>query len=384
MSVRHGVMENRDAADRFVCKPEGGSDDSETIAHARSSESEQSAGVDAAPMKNISAALCLKDSDRMDFLPPDLFEELEQLFPRLVLAPVEKAWNIDSTFFKRVEPEILVTGWETPRLPDRRSQMPSVKYVCHLAGTVRGLVPRNLLEEGLLLSNWGTCHAPTVAECALLLALSALRRTTASAFRLHSQRDWLCANQLRPNSLYGRRVGLHGFGAVARCLLPLLKPFGVSISAFSHGVPSSVFRESGVREASSLEELFQSSDVLIEVEAASLQNRGSVREEHLRSLPDGAVFVNVGRAEVVDEAALLKIAVEGKLQMGLDVCHQEPLPTDSPLYGLPNVCLLAHQAGPTPDRRRDCGRWALDNLKAYLSGQSPKGHVTLEVFDRGT
>lgn len=330
------------------------------------------------------AAICLFDSACEDFLPPNLLAELEEMFPNLIRVPVSNAWNQGPDFFERIQPEILITGWGAPRLPDHLKLIPSLKYVCHLAGSVRGLIPRSLLAEGLIVTNWGTCHAPTVAECALLLVLSALRRTTASNLTMHVDKGWQWPGEQRPASLFGRKVGLHGFGSVAQCLLPLLRPFEVSISAYSEGVPSAVFEDAGVHQVASLEELFRTSDVLVEVEAASPQNLATVRESHLRSLPEDGVFVNVGRAAVVDEAALLRVAVEGRLQIGLDVYHQEPLRADSPLRGLANVCLLAHQAGPTPDRRRDCGRWALDNLHAYLMGQALRGVVTLEAFDRGT
>ncbi len=327
------------------------------------------------------AVICMLPGIREDFLPPDLFGALKELLPDLLELPPTSAWGGDTEFFAREEPEILITGWGAPRLPASRAAMPSVQYVCHLPGSVRGLVPRSLLEEGLLVTNWGSCHAGTVAECALMLILCTLRRTAESNLVMHVDKGWKWPNDLRPQSLFHRRVGLHGFGAVARSLLPLLKPFGVSVQAYSAGVPAEIFAASGVRQAASLEELFSTSDVLVEVEAASSFNIGSVTENHFRLLPPGAVFVNVGRAAVVEEAALMRVAGEGWLPMGLDVYHQEPLPADSPLRGLPHVCLLGHQAGPTPDRRCDCGRFALENLRAYRAGQPLRGVVTAEAFD---
>jgi phosphoglycerate dehydrogenase-like enzyme len=87
---------------------------------------------------------------------------------------------------------------------------------------------------------------------------------------------------------------------------------------------------------------------------------------------------------VVDEADLLRVAREGRLQIALDVFEHEPLPADSPLRGLPNVTLLPHLAGPTRDRRRDAGALALKNLRAYLRGEPLEAVVTLEVYDRST
>ena len=335
-------------------------------------------------MKNVRAALCIVDSARADFLPPDVFNELTTLLPDLLEVPLGEAWNKDPGFFERLRPEILITGWGAPRLPAMRDVMQSVQYVCHLAGTTRSLVDISLLKEGLLVTNWGTCHAATVAECALMLILASLRRLTKTSLQMHVEKRWLWPSDVRPASLYGRKVGIHGFGAVARSLIPLLRPFGVEMTAYSHGVPDHLFAEWGVRQASTLDELFASSNVLVEVEAASPANLGSVTEKHLRLLGEDAVFVNVGRAAVVEEAGLLLVAQEGRLQMGLDVFHLEPLPQDSILRGLPNVCLLAHQAGPTPDRQSDCGRFALENIRAYLQGNPLQGIVTIEEAQRAT
>jgi phosphoglycerate dehydrogenase-like enzyme len=86
----------------------------------------------------------------------------------------------------------------------------------------------------------------------------------------------------------------------------------------------------------------------------------------------------------VDEAALAQVAKDGKIQIALDVFEVEPLPKDSPLRGLPNVTLLPHLGGPTRDRRRDSGRLALNNLRAFLNGQPLEAVVSLDVYDRST
>ena len=111
---------------------------------------------------------------------------------------------------------------------------------------------------------------------------------------------------------------------------------------------------------------------------------GSVTEKHLRLIRPGGVFVNVARAGITDEAALLQIASEGKIQIGLDVFAQEPLPEDSPWRGLRNVSLTPHIAGPTLDRYPDAGVQALKNLQAYTNGQPLTAIITPEVYDRST
>ena len=185
-------------------------------------------------------------------------------------------------------------------------------------------------------------------------------------------------------SLVGRRVGIHGFGLISRRLVPMLRPFTSEIQSFSPHVPDEEFSNLGVRRLQSMEELFATSDIVVELAALTPQTYHIVKENHLRSIPEGGVFVNVGRGAVVDEDALVKVAKEGRLQIALDVFEKEPLPKDSPLRGLPNVTLLPHLGGPTRDRRRDAGALALKNIRAYLQGEPMEGKVTLEVYDRSS
>jgi len=211
-----------------------------------------------------------------------------------------------------------------------------------------------------------------------------LRRAGDWNTRMHRDGYWINGSIARTSSLFGRRVGVHGFGNVARELVRLLQPFGVLVSAYDPYVSPELFASQDVKRLASLEALFNGNDVIVELAALSPETQGSVRSEHFSALPDGAVFVNVGRGAVVEEKALLEEAKRGRLFIGLDVFHEEPLPADYPLRGLPNVILLPHVAGPTPDRRVDAGAFGLANLRRFIKGLPLEGVVTRESYERST
>jgi len=134
----------------------------------------------------------------------------------------------------RHRPRVLLSCWSTPPLP---ADLPvggtdGLGAVCHFGGTARRLVPRSLLERGLRVTNWGDTINATVAECGLLMILGALRKVTQSALDLHVHRGWKASDHYL-RSLFGRRVGLHGFGSISRHLVELLRPFGVTIATYS-------------------------------------------------------------------------------------------------------------------------------------------------------
>ncbi len=335
--------------------------------------------------QNTKILVVLSDLEWTNFLPGESGEWLSSLpgFRRVDSASLDsEKWE---SLLADERPDVLVSAWSTPPLPPSLgdTEALSPRYVCHLTGTVKSRIPRALLEKGLLVTNWGDSISRTVAEGALMLILSCLRRTAYWTHAMHNEGAWKSKDS-KVYSLFRRSVGLHGFGAISRQLVPLLRPFDVDISTYSPSVPDDVLESLGVRRANSLEELFSSSQVLVELAPKTPANHKIVNEKLLRLLPEDGVFVNVGRGSVVDQDAVARLAAEGRLHFGLDVFEKEPLPADSPLRGMRNVMLCPHQAGPTWDRRRDAGTFAMENLKAYLSGGSLKSVITPEVYDRST
>jgi phosphoglycerate dehydrogenase-like enzyme len=337
-------------------------------------------------MSDIRAIVALSELEAADFFPGPMWSELEQLLPgyRRVQLPLSQPeeWV---RLWRETPADLLVSAWQTPSLngPLEPDDVKSLRYVCYLAGSVRKLVPRELVHQGLIVTNWGETIAATVAECTLMLILMALRRASYWAIAMHREGAWK-SGAPATQSLLGRRVGLHGFGSISQHLAPMLKPFTDQIQTYSPRVPDDILAAHGVKRAASLEALFSTSEVVVELAAATRENQHIVQESHLRMIPADGVFVNVGRGCVVDEAALLRVAQEGKLQIALDVYEQEPLPADSPFRGLPNVTLLPHLGGPTRDRRRDSGALALKNIRAFLKGEPQQAVVNLDIYDRST
>ena len=329
--------------------------------------------------------IVMNSHEQGEFLPEDLVERLkEQLGQLYILQEYDRASFDWLKVLEEYEPEIIFSSWSTPCLPeDLALEDVSLKYVCHLPGGLRNITPRTLLEQGLIVTNWGNSISRTVAECGLMLILNCLRRATYWQDVMHREDSWGRTLDGQ-TSLFNRTVGLHGFGRISQELAMLLKPFSPRIMALSPSVPDELLDSYGVQRAADLDELFSENDIIVELASMTERNRGVVKERHLRMIPKGGAFVNIGRAGVVDEKALLKVAQEGDLQIGLDVYHREPPEADSPLKGLMNVTLLPHIAGPTKDRMRDSGELALQNVTAYCQGKELLSQVSVRQFDNMT
>lgn len=329
-------------------------------------------------MKPFDCAIALTPDALEEFLPGPLTAELHSLASRV--RTITSHENFSQTLVASA-PEVLVSGWGTPPLPETLPA--SLRYVCYLAGSVKQLVTRRHLERGLIVTNWGGSISRTVAEGALWHILNGLRRATQCTLAMHCDRTWP-SGHTETASLFGRRVGIHGFGNVARELIALLRPFGCAIAVFAPDVDSRVARDHDVSSTDSLEALFSDNDVIVEVAPLNAATHGIITAELLARLRPGNVFVNIGRGAVVDEAAMIRVAQAGQVYFSLDVFATEPLPADSPLRGLRNVSLTPHLAGPTSDRRVDAGTFALNNLRAFAHGQPLQAVITPEIYDTST
>jgi phosphoglycerate dehydrogenase-like enzyme len=326
----------------------------------------------------------LTPSEVREFLPEPLLGQMRALTPDFRLIDPTGLTHEDFAHeLAAINPTIVVGCWKTPPLPD--DLPPGLRYVCYLTGSVKKLVGRTHLERGLIVTNWGSAISRTVAEAALFHILACLRNASHWAVAMHQPGSGAWKNGVTDSrSLFCRRVGIHGFGPVARELTALLKPFQCPVTVFAPDVTAELARAYGVERAASLDPLFAENEVIVELAPLIPATTGIVTERRLRLIRPGGVFVNVGRGAVVDEAALLRVAQEGRISVGLDVYTEEPLPADSGFRSLARVSLTPHTAGPTIDRYPDAGAFALKNLRAHVEDRPLEAVITVEIYDQST
>jgi phosphoglycerate dehydrogenase-like enzyme len=316
------------------------------------------------------------------FLTDDMMEELHNLLELTVrngesLDEQEYAQALTET-----EAEIVITGWNSPLLTQFVvSQNPQLKYMCNLTGSVRPMVTREVVANGLLVSNWGNLIGPTVAEAALMGMLSCLRRSVRVAFLMHHEKGWRGDGPKDVESLFSQKIGLHGFGNIAQILVRLLDPFECDVSAYDPFVGDEVFKRLGVRRVDTLDALYAQNKIVSIHAPKTDETFHVVNAKILAQMQDGAILVNTARGALIDTDALIAELKTGRISASLDVYEQEPLPTDSPLRGLLNCQLTPHTAGPTPDRMIDFGRAAIDNICRYGKGEAVMHVVDLRTYD---
>ena len=186
----------------------------------------------------------------------------------------------------------------------------------------------------------------------------------------------------RPDALSllsGQKLGIIGFGGIARTLVNFVQPFRMKIRAVDKNPPSEVPEGVDVTGLEGLETLLGSADHIVVALPLTEETRGFLHAERLKSIKPGAFLYNVSRGELVDEKALIDRLQSGLLGgAALDVFEREPLPPASPLWQMKNVGITPHIAGHYKGLREDTFMLFRENLSRYLKGKPLKNMADFE------
>lgn len=283
--------------------------------------------------------------------------------------------------------DILVTGWGTCKLDETvLKNADNLKLIAHTGGSVAGLVDEYVYNRGIRVIGGNETFAKSVAEGCLCYVLAMLRRVNQYSNLIHYG-GWKPIGERQLNrGLFGKKVGLIGFGAIAKHFARMLKLFETEIYVYSRHLSKDEADLYGVKLCASQEELFETCDIVSVHSALTPETVGSVSAELLAKMKDGAILLNTARGAIVDEEALIKELKTGRIFAALDTFEVEPLPYDSPLRTLPNVLAMPHMGGPTVDMREmvtldlasDIGRFLRNE---ELKFEIPKEHVARMTQD---
>ncbi|MEV4357297.1 hydroxyacid dehydrogenase [Nonomuraea sp. NPDC049625] len=269
--------------------------------------------------------------------------------------------------------EVMITGWGCPLLTGEvLDAAPRLRAVLHAAGTVKThLTDASCWERGILVTSAANANAVPVAEYTLAAILHSGKRVSAfaEAYRRRGA-DSAWRERVAAGSNYGGVVGIVGLSHTGRRVARLLQAFDRTVLVSDPYATEADAEDLGTTLVP-LPDLLRRSDI-VTLHAPSLpETRNLLNADRLALLPDHATVINTARGSLIDTDALTAECVSGRLSAILDVTDPEPLPVDSPLFGLPNVQLTPHIAGAMGTEVHRLAEAALDELERYAKGLPP-------------
>lgn len=279
--------------------------------------------------------------------------------------------------------DIVVGGHIGDELIERATKL---KFIQSVAAGVDMFNFGLLKNRNIMLASAKGCNAREVAEHAFALLLALAKKITGMDSSLKGGKWIPWREETMLDDLSGKTLGIVGYGHIGRELARMAKCFGMRVLAVKRTPP----REPRDRYADyiggvgSLDEVLQESDFVVVALPLTPETRGMINADRLRRMKRTAYLINMGRGPVVDEEALYTALVEGWIAgAGIDVWYEYPPSPNAPsrlgIHRLGNVVASSHKGGWTPGARAKCIRFAAENVRRFILGETPLNLVDPDV-----
>lgn len=231
------------------------------------------------------------------------------------------------------------------------------------------------------------CHTPdvlteTTADTAFALILASARRVTEldARVRAGAWRDAVGPAEFGVD-VHHKRLGIVGMGRIGAAIARRGRlGFGMSVAYCSRSRKPAIEDELDARYLD-FDTLLAEVDFVCASLPASADTEKLFDAQAFERMQSSAVFVNIGRGNVVDEDALVAALSNGEIRAaGLDVFRDEPIGADHPLAQLDNTVVLPHIGSATFDTRAAMADLAVDNLIAALEDDTPPAAYNAETM----
>lgn len=172
--------------------------------------------------------------------------------------------------------------------------------------------------------------------------------------------------------LYGKKLGIAGYGAIGREVAVRAKAFGMEILAYDPFMPEEVITADGAKKVD-LDTMLTKSDMVSLHLPVIEDTKASVNKDWFSKMKKSAFLINTARAAVIDQKDLVEALQNGDIAgAAIDVYWEEPVPANHPLLQMRNVVCTPYMAGLTTDVDGWSGEMMSQEILAYLNGEERK------------
>ncbi|WP_337019959.1 2-hydroxyacid dehydrogenase [Oceanobacillus massiliensis] len=243
---------------------------------------------------------------------------------------------------------------------------PNLKYIMKFGSGFDNIDHIYAREKGIPVTNVPGQNTEAVADYAFGLMITAARHITRKDREIKSSHWELSMG----HEIFNKRLGIIGFGNIGKAIARRAAGFNMEINAYGNHKDYDAATSLNVNFME-LDELFQTSDLIIICTNLNETNRKMVNPDTLKLMKPTAILINISRGGLIDEEALTEALENNRIgAAGLDVFAEEP--TKSELAGLPNVIATPHIGGATYEAITRIGDVAFENLKRFSEGMELK------------
>ena len=231
-------------------------------------------------------------------------------------------------------------------------------------------------RKGILVTNVRDYCTEEVADHAVALWLALVRKLFVYNQATH-EGIWHWKSGEPVYRIGGRVMGIVSFGKIGRAIAARAKSFGVTLLVHDPYVSDEVAQSQDAHRVSK-KEILERSDYLMMQVPMTDETRHFLGDGELQSVKPGVIIVNTGRGPTIDNRALYRALVEGRVAgAGLDDPEEEPAkrkhwsPLDNPLFSLPNVIVTPHVAYYSQESIRLARETAASEVARVLRGERP-------------
>jgi D-2-hydroxyacid dehydrogenase (NADP+) len=226
------------------------------------------------------------------------------------------------------------------------------------------------LKPDVLITSGRGIHGPAMREqlVYLMMAVShdAARQVEDKKAHVFERRLWSTFNSTT--------AVIVGIGIIGTAIGELLKAFGMTVIGVTR-TPRAIAGFDDMVPTDRLAEAAQQADFLINVLPADPHNIGIFGAKVFAAMKPSAYYINGGRGQTNDEAALVAALRERRIAgAGLDVFRTSPLPADSPFWDLPNVFITPQVGGYIVEYEESILPLIVDNMRLFLAGRQHEMH----------
>ncbi len=248
------------------------------------------------------------------------------------------------------------------------------------AGVNSLLAVESIRRSEVTVTNSSGAMSDSVAD-QVLGYIIALARSLPDQIRAQERRAWekFPTESPKRQALRGKTVGIVGYGAIGRGIALRARAFGMRVVASKRDVSREIAEVDRLYPTDRLPELLAESDYVVMTVPLTSETTGMMGSGQFRMMKPDAAIINISRGDVIREAEMIEALRDGTIgAAALDVFEKEPLPPDSPLWGMEKVIVTPHTAGGFQGFARAVVEIFLDNLDRFHRGLPLRNPISRE------